>query len=48
MQLRTVKKQKNKAFEFGTSNKGDNLTLRNSSISKEHIEKEAASSNEVK
>lgn len=48
MQLRTVKKPKNKAFEYGTNAQPEQTGTRKNSMSKETIEKEGAgSSNEV-
>ncbi len=48
MQLRTVKKPTNKAYDFGSSRNGEQLPVRKNSINKDQSEKDAAgSSNEV-
>jgi hypothetical protein len=48
MQLRTVKKPKNKAFDFGSSQNADTIPPRKGSIVKDQGEKEGhGSSNEV-
>lgn len=48
MQLRTVKKPKNKAFEFTEKEKNEHHSQRKNSINKEQSEKEALNdSNEV-
>lgn len=48
MQLRTVKKPKNKAYDFGWSGQGDQTVPRKNSVTKDSVEKEGnISENEV-